>query len=203
MKIARDPYSEREWLMGDDGRIVAVRLVQNQFSMPVGRLTRCARTRKSDGCSPRPVRCRTMMPSGDLTPNTFFGDSTMTSTTKLDNNAFALNRAMREFGHCEPASAICRDGHHSGTLFTWLPDSSCWVVFDIENRQHRGIFDRLAVVSLEPSDEPDRADDGLNQAALGMDMESQPAGEWIVDADDLDSLRESYGDELTVIWEQG
>lgn len=120
-------------------------------------------------------------------------------TTALDNNAFALDRATRDFGHCAPASMICRDGHHKGTLFTWLPDLKRWSVVDLENRDFLGFHDSLAVVTLL-GDEAD-ADCGLNQAALGFDFEVQ-GGEWVIDAEDLEDLREVYGDSLNVIWEQ-
>ena len=119
----------------------------------------------------------------------------MTSTLK--GNAFVLDRAVREYSRLAPASAICRDGHHKGTLFTWLGEQ--WSVVDLENREFHGFHDRLAVVTIG---EDVDADDGLNQAALGIDLEV-PGGEWVVDADDLEELRETYGDTLEVVWEQG
>lgn len=117
----------------------------------------------------------------------------MTSTLK--NNAFALNRAMESGGHCAPASAICRDGSHDGTLFTWLGTE--WAATDLENRKFLGFFARLAVVTLNDAD----ADDGLNQIALGCDFEVQNC-EWVVDALELEGLRECYGDALEILWEQ-
>lgn len=120
----------------------------------------------------------------------------------LTNNAFALDRATREreFGHCSPASMICRDGHHRGTLFTWLPDMEKWAAVDLEGRKFLGFHDRLAVVTLA-SDDEFAADNGLNQAALGCDFDCAH-GEWIIDLEDRPRLEELYGDSLEVLWEQ-
>ena len=117
----------------------------------------------------------------------------------LTNNARHLATAIENDRHCEPASRIVRDGQHDGTLFTWLGRE--WVVYDLDNHQLCCRCDRLAVVSLH-SDDSDDADNGLNQAAIGFDMEAQPHGEWVIDAEDIDSLREGYGDKLVVLWEQ-
>lgn len=122
----------------------------------------------------------------------------------LDNNAFSLATAVDADGHCEPASRVVCDGHHKGTIFSWFDGE--WIVTDIENREYRGHFDRLAVVSLDYDsddlpevDDADAADYGLNQAMLGCDLD---CGEWVVDAEDLDDLRETYGESLIVLWEQ-
>ena len=114
------------------------------------------------------------------------------------NNSFSLRTAISNDRHCEPASRIVRDGSHFGTMFSWVQEK--WVVVDLENRNFIGTFDRLAVVSLASDEELD-ADSGLNQAALGCDLDC-PQGEWVVDADDLSDLRETYGDALVVLWEQ-
>ena len=120
----------------------------------------------------------------------------------LCNNSFSLASAIGSDSHCEPASRIVRDGSHFGTMFSWVQEK--WVVVDLENRNFIGTFDRLAVVSLASDEERDEeldADSGLNQAALGCDLDC-PQGEWVVDADDLSDLRETYGDALVVLWEQ-
>lgn len=92
---------------------------------------------------------------------------------------------------------LITDGHHRGTLFAWLGDE--WAVTDLENRQCLGTFGRLAVVSVD-MDDAEAAETGLNQTAIGFDFDG--AGEWIVDADDLDGLRDTYGAALVVLWEQ-
>lgn len=117
----------------------------------------------------------------------------------LTNNAHHLATAIEVGRHCEPASRIVRDGNHDGTLFTWTGRE--WIVFDLDGNDFRCRCDRIAVVTLRPGD-PDAADRGLHQAAIGWDMEVQPEGEWVIDAEDLDSLRKTYGDELVVRWEQ-
>lgn len=114
---------------------------------------------------------------------------------KLINNAASLAEALDCDRHCQPASRIVRDGWHSGTLFTWVDD--LWVVYDLENRACLGEHDRLAVVSLEVPEAD--ADAGLNQCCLGCDLE---CGEWVIDAEDLPDLRETYGAALVVLWEQ-
>ncbi len=114
-------------------------------------------------------------------------------TATLKNNAFTLNRVIENTGH-DLASTIVRDGHHKGTLFTWL--ETRWCVVDLEGSELRGFFDRIAVVTL--AGEADAAN-GLNQTQIGCDME---CGEWVVDAEALDSLKETYGELLSVIWEQ-
>ena len=133
--------------------------------------------------------------------------ATSTTTTKgqkmsheLDNNALGLARAMDDEGHCRPGSVIVRDGSHSGTLFTWAEGR--WIVYDLENGQPRGERDRIAVVSIEPDGDQDQAERGLNQLCLACDLET-PRGEWVVDAEDLPELREQYGANLVVLWEQG
>ena len=120
-------------------------------------------------------------------------------TADLDNNSLALARAMDAEEHCRPGSVIVRDGSHAGTLFTWIEDR--WIVYDLENRQPRGERDRIAVLTVEPDGDPDQADRGLNQLCLACDLET-PRGEWIVDAEDLPELREQYGANLVVLWEQ-
>lgn len=117
----------------------------------------------------------------------------------LTNTAFHLATAIDADGHCEPASRIVRDGSHKGTMFSWI--NGDWIVVDLENRKYLGTVKRLAVVTLDASDDQDRADNGLNQKSLGCDLDTE-GGEWVVDADELDNLRESYGDELIVLWEQ-
>lgn len=118
--------------------------------------------------------------------------------TTLTNNAAALATAIDGGRHCEPASRIVRDAHHAGTLFTWV--DRCWVVYDLENRRCLGRHDRLAVVTVTQQQAGDDvADAGLNQCCLACDLE---AGEWVVDAGDLPELRQTYGDVLTVLWEQ-
>lgn len=119
--------------------------------------------------------------------------------TDLNNNALALLRAMDTDDHCRPGSVIVRDGSHSGTLFTWVGDQ--WIVYDLENQTHRGEYDRIAVVTLEPDGTEDQPERGLNQACIACDLEVK-YGEWVVDAIDLEDLRERYGDDLVVLWEQ-
>ena len=118
------------------------------------------------------------------------------------NNSFSLRTAISNDPHCEPASRIVRDGAHLGTMFSWL--NGHWIAVDLENRNFIGTFDRLAVLSLASDEERDEeldADSGLNQVALGCDLDCS-RGEWVVDADDLSDLRETYGDTLIVLWEQ-
>jgi len=117
----------------------------------------------------------------------------------LENNAFSLATAIGSEGHCEPASRICRDGHHLGTMFSW--DGREWIVVDLENKKFLGTYDRLAVVTLNPDDDESQADRGLNQSSLGCDLEC-PSGEWVIDADEIEQLQEIYGDNLIVLWEQ-
>ena len=126
-------------------------------------------------------------------------NATQAKELGLDNNSFALATAVDQDGHCEPASRVVRDGHHSGTMFSWFDGE--WHVLDLENREYIGKFHRLAVVTIEPDGDEFQADRGLNQTAIGFDMEVD-GGEWIVDADELDNLRETYGEQLTVCWEQ-
>ena len=121
------------------------------------------------------------------------------TTTNLTGNAYALSQAMEQDDHCRPGSVIIRDGSHSGTLFTWVGDQ--WIVYDLENREHRGEYDRIAVVTLESDGTDDQAERGLNQLQIGCDLEVKH-GEWVVDVDDLKALRLGYGDDLVVLWEQ-
>ena len=146
-------------------------------------------------------------PSLPITSARESNTATSTTTTKgqkmsheLDNNALGLARAMDDEGHCRPGSVIVRDGSHSGTLFTWIEGR--WIVYDLENGQPRGERDRIAVVSIEPDGDQDQAERGLNQLCLACDLET-PRGEWVVDAEDLPELREQYGANLVVLWEQG
>ena len=117
----------------------------------------------------------------------------------LKNVAFHLATAIGAEGHGEPAARLVRDGHHSGTLFCW--DGDEWVVTDIENRRYVGTYKKLAVVELIPVEGGDGndADNGLNQTQLGCDLD---CGEYVVDADDMDHLRDIYGENLVVLWEQ-
>jgi hypothetical protein len=117
----------------------------------------------------------------------------------LQHNSFALASAIGQEGHCAPAARTVRDGHHRGALFAW--DGREWTVVDLENREWTGRYKRLAVVTLHPIDDYEQADDGLNQAALGIDLET-PGGEWVIDADDLGELQITYGNGLTVLWIQ-
>lgn len=112
-------------------------------------------------------------------------------------------------------TAYVRDGHHQGTLFVW--DGLDWAVLDIEGRADTvQRVARLAVVTLHDNrpeeivledgvrymqHRDEYADLGLNQAGIAFDFECG-TGEWVIDADDLDGLREVYGDDLEVIWEQ-
>lgn len=121
-------------------------------------------------------------------------------TESLTNNAAALATAIESGQHCHPASRIVRDGSHKGTLFTWVDHYTGWVVYDIENSEPLGRHDRLVVVTVTQQQAGDDvADNGLNQCCLACDLE---AGEWVVDADDLPELRQTYGDVLTILWEQ-
>lgn len=118
----------------------------------------------------------------------------------LTNNANALASAVDGGRHCEPASRIVRDGSHKGTLFTWIDQYTGWVLYDLENSEPLGRRGRLAVVTLtQQRAGEDAADAGLNQSCLACDLE---AGEWVVDADDLPALRQTYGDALEVLWGQ-
>lgn len=120
------------------------------------------------------------------------------TTDRLTNNAAALAASIDGGRHCEPASRIVRDGAHAGALLTWV--DRCWVVYDLENRQCLGRHDRLAVVTVTQQQAgEDVADNGLNQCCLACDLE---AGEWVVDAENLPELRQTYGDILEVLWEQ-
>lgn len=113
----------------------------------------------------------------------------------LKNNAFALASAIEATAHCRPGTALVIDGHHRGTLFTWLGKE--WAVTCLEQRKFMGTHARIAVVALTDADAD--ADDGLNQAALGIDLE---CGEWVVPTEELPALCEGYGDALEVLWEQ-
>jgi hypothetical protein len=117
----------------------------------------------------------------------------------LTNNAAALHAATQCDRHCAPATVLVRDGGHKGTILTRVENR--WVVYCLENREARGEFDRLAVVTLADEAAYDAADNGLNQSSVACDLEV-PGGEWVVDADDLDALREGYGGDLVVLWEQ-
>lgn len=116
--------------------------------------------------------------------------------TELTGNARALAIATEYDCQFGPASRIVRDGHHCGTLFTWV-ERRLWVVYDLENSRCLGEHDRLAVVTVNE----DEADRGLNQCCLACDLDVT-GGEWVVDADELHELRRVYGDTLTVLWEQ-
>jgi hypothetical protein len=117
----------------------------------------------------------------------------------LTNNAAALQGASDTDRHCSPATVLVRDGYHDGTLLTWVRDR--WVVYSLDDREARGEIDRLAVVTLNAKADHDAADNGLNQTQVACDMEVA-GGEWVVDADELDSIRDTYGDTLIVLWEQ-
>ena len=122
------------------------------------------------------------------------------TTKTLTNNAGGLATAIESGRHCQPVSRIVLDGSHKGTLFTWVDQYTGWIVYDIENRDCLGRHDRLAVVTVTQQQAgEDVADNGLNQCCLACDLEG---GEWVVDADDLPELRRTYGDVLTVLWEQ-
>jgi hypothetical protein len=125
-------------------------------------------------------------------------DATQAKELGLDNNAFHLATAIDMDGHCEPASRVVRDGHHKGTMFSWFENK--WTALDLENREYLGQCEKLAVVTLCDCD-CDDADRGLNQAAWGIDFEVE-GGEWVIDAEELDDLREIYGEQLVLIWEQ-
>lgn len=56
-------------------------------------------------------------------------------------------------------------------------------------------------MTLAESADQDAADRGLHLTSVACDLEV-PGGEWVVDAEDLDALREGYGDDLVVLWEQ-
>jgi hypothetical protein len=120
-------------------------------------------------------------------------------TTKLENNAAALYAATQCDRHCAPATVLVRDGGHRGTILTWVGDK--WVVYCLGNHESRGEIDRLAVVTLSDEAGDEAADHGINQSSVACDLEV-PGGEWVVDADDLDAIREGYGDYLIVLWEQ-
>ena len=89
-----------------------------------------------------------------------------------------------------------------GRVFHWSGDE--WRVVDLETLECR-IIRRLAVVTLESSDPYDlpdaHLDNGLNQVALGIDLD-RGRGEWVVDAADLSSLRDTYAGNLVVLWSQ-
>lgn len=122
-----------------------------------------------------------------------------TNTNSLNHNSYVLARAMEQDDHCRPGSVIVRDGSHSGTLFTWVGDS--WIVYDLEGCNSLGRIDSIAVVTLEPDGTDDQAERGLNQTCIACDLEVKH-GEWVVDAEDLPGLRDAYGDDLVVLWEQ-
>ncbi len=122
------------------------------------------------------------------------------NTANLTNNSAALHSAFKSDRHCSPATVLVGDGHHKGTLLTWVGDR--WVVYCLEGRESLGEFDRLAVVTLAATADHDAAEHGLNQSQVACDLEV-PGGEWVVDAGDLDELREGYGTDLIVLWEQG
>ena len=115
-------------------------------------------------------------------------------TRQLTGNANALQSAIVDPVDGTVACRIVTDGQHRGALFAWLGDY--WVVTDVDGLKCLGLFERLAVVSLEVDAD---ADDGLNQTAIGFDLD---AGEWVVPADDLPGLRDTYGKALVVRWEQ-
>lgn len=115
-------------------------------------------------------------------------------------NGEHLASALTEGGDClKPLARVVCDGHHNGTLFVWRGDE--WIVVDLEGGTLERPCDRLAVVTLD-ADAERTPDDGLNQRCLGCDLDV-PTGEWVVAAESLDGLREDYGEELIVLWEQG
>jgi hypothetical protein len=120
-------------------------------------------------------------------------------TATLTNNAAALYAATQSDRHCAPATVLVRDGGHKGTILTWVGDR--WVVYSLDDREARDETDRLAVVTLAGSADQDAADKGLHLTSVACDLEVR-GGEWVVDADDLDALREGYGGDLIVLWEQ-
>jgi hypothetical protein len=117
-------------------------------------------------------------------------------TATLTNNAAALYAATQSDRHCAPTTVLVRDGNHEGTLLTRVRDR--WVVYSLDDRESREEIDRLAVVTLAAIADPEA---GLNQSTIACDLEVS-GGEWVVDADDLDALREGYGEDLIVLWEQ-
>ena len=120
-------------------------------------------------------------------------------TNALENTAAALSAATHSDRHCAPATVLVRDGHHDGTMLTWVRNR--WVVYSLDDRESRDEIDRVAVVTLAESADQDAADRGLHLTSVACDLEV-PGGEWVVDADDLDALRDGYGDDLVVLWEQ-
>lgn len=111
------------------------------------------------------------------------------------SNARSLITAMTAPDDGTIPCRLITDGHHNGTLFAWTGGG--WVVTDLEREKCLGSFGRLAVVSLDTMEAD--ADAGLNQTAIGFDMD---VGEWVVNADDLDDLQDTYGAALVVLWEQ-
>lgn len=120
--------------------------------------------------------------------------------TALTGISLALASAVESSRPGEPITRLIRDAHYSGILFTWLDDQ--WYVLDFDSMDCAGVFKRLSVVTLESAD-PDAAcgSGGLNEFAIGCDIDMR-SGEWVVDAADLADLRDGYGDELIVLWEQ-
>jgi hypothetical protein len=117
-------------------------------------------------------------------------------TATLTNNAAALYAATQSDRHCAPATVLVRDGNHDGTLLTWVRNR--WVVYSLDDRESRDEIDRIAVVTLSATADPDA---GMNQSTVACDLEVM-GGEWVVDTDDLNALREGYGEDLIVLWEQ-
>lgn len=130
----------------------------------------------------------------------------------LKNVAFCLSKAVESTIDSTFGTAHILDSHQSGSLLTWTGEE--WHNTDLEGKTYRGTFERAAVVSLDessedypqiehpeygPENDPDAADLGLNQVCEACDLD---CGEWVIDASKIESLRETYGTSLVVIWEQ-
>lgn len=168
--------------------------------VPVTRIGYASRDIEVEADTAAEARQRALDAAGgaEFSEHTSDYESEYGTAATLTNIAAALAAAIDGGRHCEPASRIVLDGQHAGTLFTWV--DRFWIVYDLENRESFGRHDRLAVVTVTQQQAgEDVADAGLNQCCLACDLE---AGEWVVDADDLPELRQTYGDTMEVLWEQ-
>lgn len=108
----------------------------------------------------------------------------MTSFQEVISAAFEAAKKDQE------RVAFVVDGHHKGTSFLWRDDR--WEIVDHEGNK-LDYADEIAVVRLEHEAD---ADEGLNQACVGCDLD---AALWIVPAEALEELA-GYGESLETLW---
>lgn len=112
------------------------------------------------------------------------------TTTTISKQLEESRAGFRNTGEYLPVSI----GDANGGLYAVWHDGNRWFSFDIDSVRLLSAYG-VALVTIESGCD---ADDGLNQAALAMDLDD--AGQWLVDLADLDDLTEIYGDKITVLW---